>query len=327
MYQDLLSALNAHPSLTIVALYGTIDPSFLASSTSVSLSKIVLKTIHHPSEPRESELHALFMRGLKTLSIRVEEAGSLSSSLPFSGMEELEVDQNCKEPASWLPHLVERQPHLKTIRFYGHFTNPDWGKHTYMLFPSRIFTALERESLAAVAVFTAYTLNRIESAVALEQWAVTQICLFILEAAGISAAKVAHSLLPRLPSLDLEMPRWGMKQSLATDKLVSTLVGLQFLRNLHLVNMHRHLLFPEGSEADPNEQTPGCLIANADMRRLTARLVRSLPSLEFVRIEDRGIDNDLEADLWSGWSLDVTYQAAQNRELEVIAEQLVYERN
>ncbi|KAJ7493313.1 hypothetical protein B0H11DRAFT_2005847 [Mycena galericulata] len=327
---DVLAAVNSHPSLTTVAVRDTCLRTLqkLVSSTALPFSKILVPMAELNSlfTLQSPVLHSLMGRCPRLAHLILRDMRNIKNgpgTLFFPGLEELEVGVFCGATAlmSWLPAFVEQHATLGTIKFIGDKRGSSWRKNPDILFPLQFSDALERESLSRTAGLYAFSISRMGTSSALDDWPVVQLEVTILKATGIAALNIASSLAPQTSSLRLRMSRWG-KEAITIDDFIPLLPRFSSLQKLDLRGMYRHLIFegPARSvlpSSNAVRKSSGCFAAHAALRWLVARAAEFVLSLHFIHITDEGDDLRGRSTLFP-WKLEVTYRVLWNRELEAI---------
>ncbi|KAJ6495787.1 hypothetical protein C8R47DRAFT_372587 [Mycena vitilis] len=321
---ELLATVNSHHSLKTVAIRDLHILRSLLPSTSLSFSKIRVKSavLNYLFTLQSPELPLLLDRGSQLARVCLHAARHTKKgpgTLSFPGLEELEirVDMRSRSPMSWLPAFVERHQSLQRIKFAGNH----WTKNPDIPFGLRFVDAVQREFLAFTVELNAFTVVRSQSS-ALEDWPVIQAHLIILEPIGLSAVNLVSSLAPQLLTLSIRMPRFG-KKPICIHDLVSPLSLFPSLRRLELHGMYRHISAGGGAEppwalalTDPAQKVSDCTRAHAALRWVMTRAAHHAPSIEQIYITDEG--DDWEGRSHTLWRLKALYRVHNNCDLEVL---------
>ncbi|KAJ7156857.1 hypothetical protein C8R43DRAFT_997430 [Mycena crocata] len=324
---SLLSTVNAHPTVTTVAVS---DQRLhfirnLSSAASISLSKILVYSVISTCifTMRCPELRSLARRGLRVAHLTLCGESNVMNgpgTLSLPGLEKLTIAVYCWPTflMSWLPGFAKRHRTLSTINFEGDQYGSSWRHHPDIIFPLQLIDAMERDGLTRhMASLNGFSLSPPNTASPLGSWEVSELRMTIEKPVGVSALKVASSVFPNLRSLVIQMPRLG-KQPIDVNDLVSPLGRFSALQRLNLRNMYKHLLF-EGTmpctlASDPPRKTSNCLVAHATLKRVATLAAQCALSLELTHVTDEGDDRDGRSR--HPWRLDATYQVQPNRDVE-----------
>ncbi|KAJ6466673.1 hypothetical protein C8R47DRAFT_1153290 [Mycena vitilis] len=322
----LLRAINSHPSLATVAVPKAEGLQPLISTTSSCLSKIRVHSTSLKFTPsfQSPLLHSLMSRGPRIAHVIVCNQWNPSlgpDTLLLPGLEGLDIQVYLEPtlPMAWLPAFVDRHPSLNIIKFRGHGSM--WRRNPDIVFPLQFLDAVERESLTRTVDIDHFSISRSISASSLDEWPVVHLEMTIKKSIGVSALNIVRSMAPHLSSLIFRMALSG-KQPVHIDTLVSLLSGFPSLQTLELHNVSRHLTFKGRAPwallaSDSVHHTSRCIHAHRALRWVSARVAERALLLEVIHLTDDGYETLPEVPGLHPWSLQVTYRAQENRDLEL----------